>query len=190
MVENPERQFTIQEKIYNFDLIFKTTYGLFAYKEIDDGTRLLINSIKIEDGTACLDLGCGYGVIGIVMAKLNPNGRVYCVDRDFVAVEYAKKNCELNDIRNCEVFLSDGFSNIRDLRFDIIASNPPTHISHDMLKLIFSDAKKYLKPHGKLYVVTASKLKRFIKTQFEEIFHNYTHIQNDNLYTVSLVEKL
>ena len=95
------------------NLRFRSTWGLFSPEGIDEGTRLLIEELEISEDATSLDLGCGYGPIGLVMAKLTPKGRVYMVDKNFVAVEYAKKNVELNGLKNCEVYLSNGFSHIR-----------------------------------------------------------------------------
>jgi len=105
--------FEINTKLRGFDLKLRTTYGLFSCQKIDQGTRLLVKNLKVDKKkTNCLDLGCGYGVIGIVMAKLNPNGKTYLVDRDFVAIEYAKINCQTNRIKNGFPLLSDGFSHL------------------------------------------------------------------------------
>ena len=166
------QDFTLQENLRGHELAFRTTYGLFSYKKIDDGTKLLIDSIKFRNGDSILDLGCGYGPIGIALAKENTNGKVYLIDRDFIAVEYTQKNCEHNRLSNCEVRLSNGFSHLEGLKFDIIASNLPSHFSNDMLKWILQDAKNHLKSGGKLYVVTVSKLGKFIKREFENIFGN------------------
>ncbi|MCX6807431.1 MAG: methyltransferase [Patescibacteria group bacterium] len=181
--------FTIQENLLGHQLIFKTTYGLFSYKKIDDGTKLLINSIKVENNDNILDLGCGYGPVGIALAKSNQKGKTYFVDRDFVAVEYTKKNCKINRLSNCEALLSDGFSHLKNVKFNIIASNLPSHFSNDMLRIIFKDAKKHLEKNGRLYVVTVSKLSKFIKRELEDIFGNYTNVNHNCMYTVSVAMK-
>ena len=72
-----------------FDLTFNTTWGTFSPREIDEGTVMLLDRIEVNDTDNCLDLGCGYGPIGITMAKLAPEGQTTLVDRDFIAVEYS-----------------------------------------------------------------------------------------------------
>ena len=69
-----------------------------------------------------LILGCGYGAIGITMAKCSETANVYMVDKDFVAVDYARKNVKQNHLQNCNVLLSNGFSHLPDIQFDVIAS--------------------------------------------------------------------
>lgn len=181
--------FTLRENLRGHQLTFKTTPGLFSYKKVDAGTKLLIDSVQFKDGDNILDLGCGYGPIGIALAKSNPGGKVYLVDRDFVAIEYARKNCQLNDVTNCEVLLSNGFGHLEDINFDIIAANLPSHFSNDMLKWMLEDAKNHLKNDGKLYVVTVSKLRKFIKREFENIFGNWEKVDHNAAYTVSLAMK-
>lgn len=88
-------QFIIETQLLTHQLKFKTTYGMFSYKEIDQGTKLLINSIDVTSAKTILDLGCGYGPIGICLAKENPSADVYLVDRDFIAVEYAEKKLQI-----------------------------------------------------------------------------------------------
>jgi len=123
----------------------------------------------------------------LVMAKLAPNGKVYMVDKDFVAVEYAKKNAEVNHLANCKALLSNAFSKIPDdLQFDVIASNLPANVGKEMLYIILSDAKKHLKKDGKLFVVTIAGLRQFIKRNFKEIFGNYDKVKQGREHAVHL----
>ncbi len=81
-----------------FEFVFHSTWGLFSPREIDAGSKLLIDYMDVNKSDICLDLGCGYGAIGLCMAKLAERGKVYMVDKDFVAVEYAKKNAVINRV--------------------------------------------------------------------------------------------
>ena len=172
------------------DFVFHSTWGLFSPREIDAGSRLLIRYMQVNETDICLDLGCGYGPIGLTMARLAPQGKVYMVDRDFVAVEYARKNAELNGVTNCEALLSNAFSHIPDdLQFDVIASNLPAHVGKELLYLILSDAKRHLKKDGRLYVVTIAGIRAFIKRNFVEVFGNYKKVKQGQNYTVALAVK-
>lgn len=183
------KDFELRENLRGNNFVFKTTYGLFSYKKIDEGTKLLIDSVRFEKGGSILDLGCGYGPIGISLAKGNPEGKIYMVDRDFIAVEYAKKNCELNGISGGDVRLSNGFSRLEGLKFDLVVSNLPSHFSNDMLRWILEDAKSHLNPGGRICVVTVSKLGKFIRKEFEKIFGNYKKESFGKMHTVSSAKK-
>lgn len=168
------------------DFSFTTTWGLFSPKAIDVGTQLLIEYLEIDKGDTCLDLGCGYGAIGIAMAKCAADAEVYMVDKDFIAVEYARKNVKQNNIQNCHVLLSNGFSHLPDMQFDVIASNLPANVGKELMHIFFHDAKRYLKPNGRMYVVTISGLREFIKRNFIEVFGNYRKLKQRNTYTVAM----
>jgi len=150
---------------------------------------LLLGELEVKETDDCLDMGCGYGVIGISMAKLAPKGRTYLVDRDFIAVDYANINIRENGLHNAEARLSNGFSHLKGLKFDVIASNLPTHIGQLSLRNIISDMKAHLKPSGRVYVVTVSILKPFIKREFLSVFGNYEKLKQGRKHLVSMAVK-
>lgn len=174
-----------QTNLRGFNLSFTSTWGLFSPKIIDAGTKLLIDHMEIGENDRCLDLGCGYGAIGLVMAKITQNSNVYMVDKDFVAIEYAERNVKENHLSNCHVLLSNGFSHIPKMKFDVIASNLPANVGKEMLHIILSDASRYLNKRGKLYVVTISGLREFIKRNFISVFGNYEKIKQHKTHTVA-----
>ena len=102
--------------------VFHSTWGLFSPTEVDEGSRLLLDHIEVRPDDISLDIGCGYGALGIPIAKFSPAGEVHMIDKDFVAVAYAKKNAAMNDAKNCKVYLSNGFSAVPDIKFDLIFS--------------------------------------------------------------------
>jgi len=176
-----------KDNIRGFDFTFHSTWGLFSPKEIDAGSRLLIDFLEVKESDVCLDIGCGYGVIGLNMAKMSVSGKVYMIDKDFVAIEYAKKNVMINQLTNCEVFLSNAFCNVPDdVKFDVIASNLPANVGKEMLYIILSDAMSHLKEGGKLYVVTIAGLREFIKRNFRDIFGNYEKVKQGREHAVHL----
>lgn len=170
-------------------LSFHSTWGLFSPRGIDEGTRLLLERVEIDPTDDCLDLGCGYGAIGLTLARLAPEGHTTLVDKDFVAIEYCHKNIEVNHISNAEALLSNGFDAIRGRSFDIIASNIPAKVGNELMSLFFYDAYQQLKPGGRLYVVTINGLRDYIKRVFKERFGNYAKLKQGKNYTVAVATK-
>ena len=161
----------ILEKVRGFELRFQTQAGVFAHRGLDGGTRLLIEAMRVSPTARVLDLGCGYGPIGIVAAKLATKGQVRLVDSDIRAVRLTQRNLELNRIENAEVILGDG---IRDLppksRFEVVASNPPTHSGREVLEEMVAGAYKVLRPRGQLYLVINRLLS--LRREVETVFGN------------------
>ena len=171
------------------ELGFHTTWGLFSPREIDEGTRLLLKHIEVEPDSDCLDLGCGYGSIGLAMAAVAPQGRTWLVDKDFVAVEYARRNARDNGLRNAQAALSNGFSQVKKSDFDVIAANLPAKTGKELLYLLLHDAREHLAPGGALWVVTLSGLRRFIARAMDEVFGNYEKVKQGRAYTVARARK-
>ncbi|MES9990960.1 MAG: methyltransferase [Candidatus Thiodiazotropha sp.] len=171
-------------------LLFHTTWGIFSPREIDEGTKLLVEQLQITATDNCLDLGCGYGPIGLFMARRSPQGETLMVDKDFMAVDYSNANAERNQLKNARAMLSNGFDHIDpSLRFDIIASNIPAKVGKEMLSLILHDAKQRLNPGGSLYVVTINGLRQYMKRNLSEIFGTYKKLKQGKSYTVALAVK-
>ncbi|HVZ58623.1 MAG TPA: methyltransferase [Patescibacteria group bacterium] len=167
-----------------------TTWGLFSPKEIDEGSLLLLKHLEIKPTDDVLDLGCGYGVLGLLIAKLAPQGTTHLVDKDFVAIQYARKNAKINEIKNVQVYLSNGFNDVPDdKKFDVIVSNLPAKTGKELHYILLHDAKEHLKPGGKLYVVTISGLKEYIKRTFQEVFGNYEKLGQSKSYSVAVATK-
>ncbi len=89
------------ETLCGHTLTFHSTWGIFSPKSIDKGSIMLLDYLQIDKDFDCLDLGCGYGPIGLTMAKLAPQGQTTLVDKDFMAIEYSRKNADINHISNC-----------------------------------------------------------------------------------------
>jgi 16S rRNA G1207 methylase RsmC len=171
-------------------LLLHSTWGIFSPREIDEGTRLLVERLKIRPADDCLDLGCGYGPIGLFMARKAPQGQTLMVDKDFMAVEYANANARRNRLDNARAMLSNGLDHIDpSLRFDIVASNIPAKVGKEMLSLILHDAHQRLKPGGRLYVVTINGLRQYMKRNLNEVFGNYDKLKQGRAYTVALARK-
>ena len=185
-IETPAPEITFDTALRGIPMQFSATWGLFSPRGIDAGTQLLIEQLDIREGDTCLDLGCGYGAIGITMAKCARTANVYMVDKDFVAVDYAQRNVKQNRLQNCHVLLSNGFSHLPDIQFDIIASNLPANVGKELLHIFLTDAKARLKPGGRFYVVTISGLREFIKRNFRDIFGSYRKLKQRHTHTVAV----
>ena len=179
----------ITDKLCDQPLQFYTTWGLFSPKGIDEGSRLLLDNIHVNPEDNCLDVGCGYGPLGITLAKLAPRGHTTLIDKDFVAIEYTQKNIALNQLKNCETFLSNGFNQLGNRRFNLIVSNLPAKVGNEMLSLFMIDAYHHLEPGGRFYVVTISGIRRYIERSFKEVFGNYKKVKQGKTYTVAMSTK-
>lgn len=169
------------------EFIFKTKPGLFSHTKFDSGTKLLIDTMEIRLGDKVLDLGCGYGPIGIVAATLARNNTVYMVDTDIRAVKYAEINAQLNNIQNVEILPSDGFEALNEnLKFDVIVSNPPNHSPKETFIEFFKGAKAHLKKNGKLLFVTERRLTPMVKRELINIFGNFKKKASDSEYIIGL----
>ncbi|MCK5813307.1 MAG: class I SAM-dependent methyltransferase [Cocleimonas sp.] len=181
------KDIVFSEQLCGHKLNYHSTWGIFSPREIDDGTRLFLKHIKVNPDDDCFDLGCGYGPIGLTLAKLAPKGQTLMVDKDFMAVEYSNKNAQRNHIGNAEAILSNGFQHIDPaLRFDLIASNVPAKVGKEMMSLMLHDARDRLKPEGRLYLVTINGLRQYMKRNLKEVFGNYKKLKQGAKYTVHL----
>ncbi len=189
-LDSIRQDITFSDTLLGQDLTFQTTWGLFSPKGTDEGTRLLLDHMDIGENDDTLDLGCGYGPLGLTLAKMAPGGTSLLVDKDFVAVEYSKRNAEINQITNAEVLLSNGFSNIGKRQFDLIVSNLPAKTGKELYYLYFYDALLRMKPGAHFYVVTISGLRKFVQKAFMEVFGNYKKLKQGKTYTVARAQYL
>jgi 16S rRNA (guanine1207-N2)-methyltransferase len=163
---------------------FATRPGVFSHGELDAGTRALIETMAIRSGDTVLDLGCGCGIVGAVAAQTAQ--RVVLVDSSAVALEAARATCELNGVTSrVQVLVSDCASAVRDMRFDVVATNPPFHqglgVEFDVAQQFVRDTAEVLVPGGRLYLVA----NRFIR--YERVmrgFSQVTTIYEDNHFRV------
>ncbi|AEV17440.1 hypothetical protein GTCCBUS3UF5_1110 [Geobacillus thermoleovorans CCB_US3_UF5] len=137
---------------------FTTDSGVFSKREVDFGTRLLIETFE-EPGVAgdLLDVGCGYGPIGLALAKSFPNRRVHMIDVNERALELAQENKQANGIDNAVIYKSDLFSEVGEQRFAAVVTNPPIRAGKRVVYAIFEQSRDYLLDHGELWVVIQKK---------------------------------
>lgn len=185
-IEQLKKDLSIEANLMSHPLKFATTWGIFSPREIDSGTELFLKYLDIKEDEVALDIGCGYGPIGLAIAACAPKGQVHMVDKDFVAVEYANKNAQLNQLGNAQAYLSNGLSNVpKDIQFTTVVSNIPAKVGKEMLGIMLHDIHKQLAPGGQLVVVTINGLRQYMKRNFNEVFGNYEKVKQGRDYTIS-----
>ncbi len=188
-LENLRNDIVFDCSLLGYPFRLHSTWGVFSPREVDRGTLLLLDHLDIASTDDCLDIGCGYGPLGLAMARQACDGVTHLLDKDFVAVDYASKNAVINKIDNVEIYLSNGLSAVAaEARFDVIVSNLPAKAGKELFYLYFHDARARMRPGARIYVVTINGLRQFIKRSFSEIFGNYKKIKQGADYTVSVAE--
>lgn len=134
-------------------LRFTVDNGLFAAHGLDPGTALLIESLVIAPTDRVLDLGCGWGPIGIAAARQAREGAVVMTDVNRRAVQVSRSNVRTNGIQNAEVRAGSLFTPVADERFDVIATNPPYHAGRSLIEALLAAAPDHLLPGGRLVLV-------------------------------------
>jgi len=163
----PSRRRPIQARLRGRVYTFLTDRGVFAHAGIDRGTRLLIEAMRIEPAEQVLDLGCGYGPIGLVAARLAARGRVVLVDVNERAVDLAAENARRLRLANVEVYQGDGTAPVRGRTFDVAVTNPPIRAGKATLRRLVREARDVLRPGGRFYFV--ARTAQGAKTLAEEV---------------------
>ena len=169
---------------------FLTASGVFSKMRVDLGTRLLVESMILPEEGCVLDVGCGYGAVGIVAAVLNPRLRVFMVDVNERAVWLARQNAERNHVDNAEVERGFLYEPFNDLTFDCVLSNPPISAGMQTVKAIIDGASKHMNDKAVFQIVVRSKIsgKRLLGF-FEEAFGNVHVLARKSGYRVLIAEK-
>ncbi|MCY0868828.1 MAG: methyltransferase [Desulfurococcus sp.] len=135
--------------IHGYSFEFLSYTSLFSGSTIDEGTRLLLENIEVPESGVVLDIGCGYGVIGIVIATLNPSLKVYMTDINPLAVKVARLNARRNRVEDRVVVLEgDRYKPVEGLKFNAIYSNPPISAGMNIVEEIVLGAREHLTEDG------------------------------------------
>jgi 16S rRNA (guanine1207-N2)-methyltransferase len=152
-----------------------TDHGVFSRGHTDLGTKQLIAAMDLTDAARILDLGCGYGVIGIVAAKLAPAAHVILTDLNERAVQLARRNLETNAVPNAEVREGAGFDPVAEETFDVILTNPPIRTGNALVFSLIAGAAQHLAPGGRLYLV--ARTKQGARTFANEMGRHFTNVR-------------
>ena len=169
---------------------FLTASGVFSKKRIDLGTRLLIESMVLPKIGYVLDLGCGYGAVGIAAAVFNPDLHVIMADVNERAIRLARQNAEINNVQNVILKRGHLYDPVKGFTFDCILSNPPVSAGMEIMKAIITQAPERMASEALLQMVVKSKIggKRLCMI-LQDAFGNVSVLARKSGYRVLLSEK-
>ena len=183
--ENPDSAHDIHElkaTLLGQPFTFLTDSGVFSKKMIDYGSQVLLNTVDFEKGKSLLDLGCGYGPLGISLVKVQ-GVQVTMVDINNRAIDLAQKNAEKNGV-TANIFQSNIYEKVTST-FDYIISNPPIRAGKQVVHTIITDSINYLNDGGSLTIVIQKKQGApSAKAKMEEIFGNVDILKRDKGYYI------
>ena len=161
--------------------------GVFSWEHLDMGTQRLLENVEVRRGERVLDLGCGAGQVGVVVASLVPGVHVTMVDDSLLAVRASRLTAERNGLE-ATISLSDVGSAVIGERFDVVAANPPFHVGntaeYDIAKQFIEDSRDMLETKGRLYLVANAFIP--YEEQMEAMFRRVDEAHRDNRYKVVL----
>jgi 16S rRNA (guanine1207-N2)-methyltransferase len=183
----------LETELLGMTLTYITDQGVFSKSAIDFGSRLLIETVDrsyqgLEEylrPKTLLDLGCGYGTMGLAIAKKHPTLYVRLVDINDRAVGLCRKNADRLALKNVQIELSDGFDALKGQSFDWIVTNPPIRAGKQMIHGWFEQAKNYLNPGGSLWIVIQKKQGApSAWKKLEEIYGRVEEVERDKGYSI------
>ena len=153
-------------------LRFTTDAGVFSKGEVDYGTQVLLKALPEEMNGRVLDLGCGWGAVGVSVGKVHPGCEIVMSDVNRRALELSEKNAKGNSV-SVQIVESDGLENVSG-SFDYIITNPPIRAGKQVIYKMFSDSADRLTENGQLYLVIrkqqgAESALKYLKTLFDQV---------------------
>lgn len=177
----------IHTTITGIDLTFKTSSQLFSPRYIDKSTLAMLSLVEFTSNEKVLDLGCGYGVVGIWAAKLIGPENVVMLDIDPEAVEISRENAKLNRVEGVRIYHSDGFRNMEETDFSTIICNPPYHTDFAVAKHFVHKGFNRLRIGGRMYM--AAKRELWYKNKLNGIFGNVRIWHKEGYFVFLSVKK-
>lgn len=183
--EKASEPFDISVTIGERTLTMTSDAGVFSKLHADPGSILLLRRAKLPAEGDILDLGCGYGLIGLVAAMDRPAARVVMVDVNPRATALARQNCDRYQLGNVEVLTGDARRVLGERRFDAVVCNPPYRAGKELTMSLLQDAASRLRPGGTLWIV--GRTKQGIKTLAKDLaplFHSVETVDITGGYRV------
>ncbi len=184
-------KYTIQNKKFEFI----TDNGVFSKSKVDFGTDLLLNEFLKKnknmksEGIRILDIGCGYGVVSVILKSFFPEASVTLSDVNERALELSEENLKKYNINSYEIIKSNAFEKIEG-KFDVILSNPPIRAGKDTIFKIYTEAYEHLNKDGEFYCVIQTKHgAKSTQKKLVEIFGNCDTVTIDGGYRIFLSKK-
>ena len=189
--EKKRIKYTIQNKKFEFI----TDNGVFSKSKVDFGTDLMLNEflkknrgLEVEK-TKILDIGCGYGVVSVILKSFYPEISITLSDVNERALELSEENLKKYGINDYHIIKSDAFEKITE-KFDVILSNPPIRAGKDIIFKIYSEAYEHLNENGQFYCVIQTKHgAKSTQKKLMEIFGNCDTVTIDGGYRIFLSKK-
>ncbi len=163
-----------------------TDAGTFSKNRLDPGTKLLIESLPLDSNVKdVFDLGCGYGPIGLTIAKLLPGSTIYMSDINERAVELGISNARLNGVTNVVIKSGSGFEAFAGHKFDLIVTNPPIRAGKQVLYELVDQAYERLNNSGWLMLVIKTKHgAKSMEAKLNSVFNNVSELEKGGGYRV------
>jgi len=193
--------YTNSPKLKNKSIIIDYTYkgyhlslfsdlGVFSKNRVDFGTHLLLQSFNSnsQKELSILDLGCGYGIIGLALAMANPKYDIELIDINKRAVELVKKNIKKLKITNAKTYESNLYENVKK-RFDVIITNPPIRAGKEVVYAIFKEGLNYLSNEGVIWSVIRKAQGAELLLKYLEVDYNVDIELKSKGYIVFSIKK-
>ena len=189
--ERLDRQPQVTIDLADRSLVLTSRHGLFSARALDDGTAMLLRELQSltppTRSARVLDLGCGYGAIGVSLAQQWLHTEFVMVDVDIRAIEASRQNVSELALTNVQVCLSDGVREVRDQApFDLVVSNLPAQAGNDALDELLLGAYDVLAEGGLLVVVAVNGLRAFLQRRLADIFakRNVSKVRQGSRHTI------
>ena len=186
---------TIKYTIQNKKFEFITDNGVFSKSKVDFGTDLMLNEFLKEnrglevEKIKILDIGCGYGVVSVILKSFYPEISITLSDVNERALELSEENLKKYGINDYHIIKSDAFEKITE-KFNVILSNPPIRAGKDIIFKIYLEAYEHLNENGKFYCVIQTKHgAKSTQKKLMEIFKNCDTVTIDGGYRIFLSKK-